>query len=169
VAWADRLRMMRRERRASVMYEFRPLLQEAEADGRLTVHRGRRLDAITAKAAGPTTVRLSDGTRIESDQVVLALGTAVSTGAGLLPGQLVAEHDGWPDLDERTLAYRNASAVFAVGAATGMVLGPAGRNIDGHRVATARVATTIAARLAGEPDPSTDLASVGASLALATE
>jgi hypothetical protein len=37
--------------------------------------------------------------------------------------------------------------VFAVGAAAGMVLGPAARNIDGHRVATARVAATIAARL----------------------
>ena len=39
--------------------------------------------------------------------------------------------------------------MFAVGAAAGMVLGPAARNIDGHRVATARVATTIATRLAG--------------------
>jgi NADPH-dependent 2,4-dienoyl-CoA reductase/sulfur reductase-like enzyme len=89
---------------------------------------------------------------------VLALGTAVSTGASLLPTDLVGERDGWPDLDERTLAYRNASAVFAVGAAAGMVLGPAARNIDGHRVATARVAGTIAARLAGEPDPLDDLA-----------
>jgi hypothetical protein len=37
--------------------------------------------------------------------------------------------------------------VFAVGAAACMVLGPAARNIDGHRVATARVAATIAAGL----------------------
>jgi hypothetical protein len=31
-----------------------------------------------------------------------------------------------------------------VGAAAGLVLGPAARNIDGHRVATARVAASIA-------------------------
>ena len=92
---------------------------------------------------------------MSADHVVLALGTTVSSGADLLPGPLVGARDGWPDLDERTLAYRRAPSVFAVGAAAGMVLGPAARNIDGHRVATARVATTIAARLAARdrPDP----------------
>jgi hypothetical protein len=60
-----------------------------------------------------------------------------------MPADLVGARDGWPDLDERTLAYRRAPRVFAVGAAAGMVLGPAARNIDGHRVATARVAAAI--------------------------
>jgi cation diffusion facilitator CzcD-associated flavoprotein CzcO len=140
VSWADRLTLMGRERRASVMFEFRPLLREAEASGQLTVHRGRTVTGIE-----PGTARLADGDRIASDHVVLALGTTPSIGDRLLPADLVGARDGWPDLDERTLAYRGAPRVFAVGAAACMVLGPAARNIDGHRVATARVAATIAA------------------------
>jgi hypothetical protein len=77
--------------------------------------------------------------------VILALGTVPSIGAGLLPDSVVGARDGWPDLDERTLAYRRAPRVFAAGASTCMVLGPAGRNIDGHRVATARIAASVAA------------------------
>jgi hypothetical protein len=79
--------------------------------------------------------------------VRLALGTVPSIGAGLLPDEVVAAVDGWPDLDERTLAFRSAPRVFTAGAAACLVLGPAARNIDGHRVATARIATTIGARL----------------------
>src|SRR6266702_290452 len=142
VPWADRLTLMGRERRASVMFEFRPLLREAEASGQLTVHRGRTVTGVERGA-----VRLADGDRIAGDHVVLALGTTPSIGDGLLPADLVGARDGWPDLDERTLAYRRAPRVFAVGAAACMVLGPAARNIDGHRVATARVAATIAAGL----------------------
>jgi FAD-NAD(P)-binding protein len=144
VAWTDRLALMGRERRASVMFEFRPLLRKAEVTGRLIVHRGRAVTSVR-----PGAVRLSDGVRIGGDHVVLALGTAMANGEGLLPARLVGARDGWADLDERTLAYRGERRVFAVGAAAGMVLGPAARNIDGHRVATARVATTIATRLAG--------------------
>jgi NADPH-dependent glutamate synthase beta subunit-like oxidoreductase len=157
VPWTDRLTLMRRERRASVMFEFRPLLREAEASGQLTVHRGRTVTGIEPGGA----VRLADGDRIMGDHVVLALGTTPSTGDGLLPADLVGLLDGWPDLDERTLAYRRAPRVFAVGAAACMVLGPAARNIDGHRVATARVAATIAAGLA-EDTPDRDEVAVHA-------
>jgi hypothetical protein len=143
VPWADRLALMGRERRATVMFEFRPLLAQAEKVGRLTVHRGR---AVTSVRSG--SVSLSDGERVTGDHVVLALGTGMANGEQLLPATLVGARDGWADLDERTLAYRREPRVFAVGAAAGMVLGPAARNIDGHRVATARVATTIATRLA---------------------
>jgi NAD(P)-binding Rossmann-like domain len=147
-SWVDRTAIMRRERRASVMFEFRPLLQTAEANGRLIVHRGQEAIAVNAgESHGPVAVRLADGEHVSGDHAVLALGTTPSTGAPLLADRLVGARDGWPDLDERTLAYRRACRVFAVGAAAGMALGPAARNIDGHRVATARVAATIAARL----------------------
>jgi pyruvate/2-oxoglutarate dehydrogenase complex dihydrolipoamide dehydrogenase (E3) component len=142
VPWADRLALMRAQRRASVMFEFRPLLSAAEADGRLTVLRGAAIEALADGV-----VLLADGTLVGGDHVWLALGTVPSVGDGLLPAAVVAARDGWPDLDERTLSYRNAPRVFAVGAATCMVLGPAARNIDGHRVATARVATSVAAGL----------------------
>jgi pyruvate/2-oxoglutarate dehydrogenase complex dihydrolipoamide dehydrogenase (E3) component len=143
VSWADRSAVMRRHRRASVMFEFRPLLTAAEESGQLRVHRGR---TVTGLAAGPA-VLLDGGDRVTADSVVLALGTVPSTGTGLLPDGAIGSRDGWPDLDEQTLGYRGVPAVFAVGAATGMVLGPAARNIDGHRVASARVAGAIAARL----------------------
>jgi cation diffusion facilitator CzcD-associated flavoprotein CzcO len=140
VPWADRLALMARERRASVMFEFRPLLRAAEADGRLTVHRGVPVTAVTDGA-----VELADSRLVAGDHVTLALGTVPSTGGGLLPAEAVRERDGWPDLDERTLCLRGAPRVFVAGAATCMVLGPAGRNIDGHRVATARIAASVAA------------------------
>ena len=142
VPWADRMALMGRHRRASVMFEFRPELRAAEADGRLTVHRGAEVAAV-----GEGEVALADGGRVAGDHVWLALGTVPSIGAGLLPDDVVAARDGWPDLDERTLAFRASPRVFAAGAATCMVLGPAGRNIDGHRVATARIATSVAAGL----------------------
>jgi cation diffusion facilitator CzcD-associated flavoprotein CzcO len=145
VRWADRLALMARERRASVMFEFRPLFRATEADGRLTVHRGTGVRAVHGKG-----VELADGRLVAGDHVVLALGTTPSIGTGLLPGEVVGARDGWPDLDERTLAYRRAPRVYAAGAAACMVLGPAARNIDGHRVATARIAATIAARLRHE-------------------
>ena len=143
VPWADRLALMGRERRATVMFEFQPLLRAAEADGRLVVHRGR---AVTGVRSG--VVNLTGDQRVEGDHMVLALGTSMANGEALLPAALVGARDGWADLDERTLGYRRAPRVFAVGAAAGMVLGPAARNIDGHRVATARVATTVATGLA---------------------
>ncbi len=160
VAWADRLALMRSQRRASVMFEFRPLLEAAEADGRLVPHRGRAVTAITGSDGGGTVVELADGTEVAGQHAVLALGTEFSPGASLLPDHVVDAMDGWPDLDERSLCYRRAPDVFTVGVLAGMVLGPAARNIDGHRVATARVAGTIAARL-GAAVPSTVPSPVG--------
>lgn len=142
VPWAERLALLRGQRRASVMFEFRPQLRAAEADGLLTVHRGAPVEGV---ADG--TVVLAGGRRVTGDHVTLALGTVPSIGTGLLPAGTTGERDGWPDLDERTLAYRQAPRVFAAGAATCMVLGPAGRNIDGHRVGTARIAASVAAEL----------------------
>ena len=155
VAWDDRLALMRRYRRASVMYEFRPGLRQAEQDGRLTVYRGR---AVTEVACAPdgALVRLNDGGTISTDHVVLALGTTRSIGTGLLPDHAVGERNGWPDLHGATLGYRRAPRVFAVGAAAGMVLGPAARNIDGHRVATARVADAVAQVVRGVADDPAD-------------
>jgi len=144
VGWRDRLDLMGRYRRASVMFEFRPGFQRAEAEGRLTVHRGQAVAGVADEAGAGPCVRLADGTRVFGDYVALALGTTPSIGKGLLPAKAIGERDGWPDLDGRTLAYRAAPRVFAVGALASMVLGPAARNIDGHRVATARVAAAVA-------------------------
>jgi len=43
--WSDRAALMRQQRRASIMFEFRPLLRRAESSGQLTVHRGSALPA----------------------------------------------------------------------------------------------------------------------------
>ncbi|MDS0136216.1 MULTISPECIES: FAD/NAD(P)-binding protein [unclassified Amycolatopsis] len=150
VGWADRLALMNQFRRASIMFEFQPLLRQAEADGRLVVHRGETVARIATGVGGTVTVRLASGRRIVADHAVLALGTAPSIGDGLLPAELVGERDGWPALDERTLVFERAPRVSAVGAATAMVLGPAARNIDGHRVATTRAAAAIAAAVREE-------------------
>ncbi|MDT7801424.1 MAG: hypothetical protein QOI78_4857 [Actinomycetota bacterium] len=140
---AGRLELMGRHRRASIMFEFRPRLRQAEAEGRLVVHRGESVKEVGDGSSG-VVCRLESGHLIEADSAVLALGTTPSIGGGLLPPDVVAERDGWPALDERTLGYTRAPRVSVVGAAAGLVLGPAARNIDGHRVATARVAASIA-------------------------
>ncbi len=152
VGWADRLTMMSRYRRASVMFEFRPRFEEAVASGQLTMRRGQPINAVRAGSGGHTSILLGDGSTVVAEQVKLAIGTTPMLGTELMAPEFVGLRDGWPDLDERTLAYRNARRVFAVGAAAGMVLGPAARNIDGHRFATARVAAAVHAAL-GAPTP----------------
>lgn len=147
VGWADRLALMSRYRRASIMFEFRPRFEQAQASGQLTVRRGQPVSAIRAGSGGRTSILLGDGSTVIADQVKLAIGTTPVLGGQLMAPEFVGLRDGWPDLDERTLAYRNAPRVFAVGAAAGMVLGPAARNIDGHRFATARVAAAVHASL----------------------
>jgi hypothetical protein len=153
--WSDRLELMSRFRRASIMFEFRPMLERAEAEGRLVVHRGAEVRAIGPGVGATTVLRLAGGGRIAVDHVQLALGTTPSIGTGLLPDGLVVERDGWPELDERTLTHLRAPRVSVVGAAAAMVLGPAARNIDGHRVATTRAAAAIAGLLRGgtRPEP----------------
>jgi cation diffusion facilitator CzcD-associated flavoprotein CzcO len=146
VSWADRMATMRAQRRASIMFEFAPLLRQAESAGELAVHRGQAVTRVTSGSGGPV-VHLADGQQVAGDHVVLALGTIPSTGADLLPADLIGARDGWAELDETTLAYRRAPRVFAVGAAAGMAMGPAARNIDGHRAATGRVAAAVAAGL----------------------
>ncbi|WP_433546049.1 hypothetical protein ACQPZG_13520 [Streptomyces sp. CA-294286] len=148
--WEERLQLMVQHRVASVMFEFRPTLQKAEAEGRLTVHRGS--EAAGLHAGG---VNLQDGSAVSGDRVVLALGTRPNVGSELLPADVVGLRDGWPDLDEATLAYRAAPRVHAIGAAACMILGPAARNIDGHRVGVSRVAGSILAQVAaGETERS---------------
>lgn len=143
VGWADRLALLGQYRRASIMFEFRPGFAAAEESGQLVMHRGRQVVGISAGHAGRSTVAVADGGRVRGDAVKLAIGTTPVLGNAFLPAELGGLRDGWPDLDERCLAYRRAPRVFAVGAAAGMVLGPAARNIDGHRFATARVAAAV--------------------------
>ncbi|MDZ5444409.1 hypothetical protein U2F26_16950 [Micromonospora sp. 4G57] len=150
--WQDRLQMMGQHRRASVMFEFRPALTAAEERGSLVVHRGTGVTAVHGRTdGGPAAVDLSDGTSVSGHQVVLALGTRPLIGAELLPADVVCARDGWPDLDEVSLAYRAAPRVHALGAAACMVLGPAARNIDGHRVGTSRIVTSILWQLETSP------------------
>jgi len=145
-AWSDRVALMGAQRRASIMFEFRPLLRQAESSGQLSVHRGQQVTGLTAPADGPV-VRLASGDRVAADHVLLALGTMVGDEATVLPPPLTGARDGWPDLDQQNLAYTRARRVFAVGTAAAMTLGPGARNIDGHRVAANRVSTAIAAGL----------------------
>ena len=151
VGWADRITMLGQYRRASIMFEFRPRFEAAEADGTLTVHRGLPVTSIRAGSGGRTSIVLGDGSTVAADQVKLAIGTTPVLGDELMAPGFAGLRDGWPDLDERSLGYRNAPRVFTVGAAAGMVLGPAARNIDGHRFGTARVAAAVHATL-GAPD-----------------
>lgn len=143
-SWTDRLALLHRERVASVMFEFRPGLEAAAADGRLVIHRGTTVSGLRSG-----TVELGQGTAVEGDRVLLALGTKPNIGLSLLPVETVRPRDGWPDLDGRTLAFQAAPRVHALGAATCMALGPAARNIDGHRVGTTRVVGSILAQVGG--------------------
>jgi hypothetical protein len=141
-SWSERLTTHAAHRRASIMFEFRPLLSSAEANGDLKVHRKVSISGMSSEPAG-VVISLRDGRRISSAHAVLALGTVPTTGAGLMADRYVNLTDGWPDLDGSTLAYKSCPNVHIVGAGASMVIGPAARNIDGHRVAAARVANAI--------------------------
>lgn len=152
--------MLAQHRRASVMFEFRPPFERAEERGRLVVHRGRTVSRVFTGTVG-----LDDGRTVRGDRVELALGTlptGITDGAHLLEKALALGEDGWPDLEPRTLAYTRAPRVLSVGAPTAVELGPAARNIDGHRVATARVAAAVAEGLRrGAPIVEDTLVGVG--------
>ncbi|GAA2078454.1 NAD(P)-binding domain-containing protein [Actinomadura alba] len=138
----QRLELMRRERRASIMFEFEPRIRRAEFAGQLRVHRNSHVACIGDTGEG-VRLAIEGGRSIEADIAVLALGTQANVGAGLLPDEIIAPRDGWPDIEQATLAYTHAPRIHVVGAAAAMALGPAARNIDGHRVATARVLKAI--------------------------
>jgi cation diffusion facilitator CzcD-associated flavoprotein CzcO len=147
--WDERLTTHATHRRASIMFEFQPLLASAESAGDLRVHRGVSVSGLVSNPAG-LTINLLDGRKISSAHAVLALGTVPTTGAELMDDHYVNLTNGWPDLDESTLTYRACPSVHLLGAGASMVLGPAARNIDGHRVAAARVANAINRKLSPE-------------------
>lgn len=143
--WADRQSIMQAQRTASIMFEFRPLLLEAESSGQLSVHRDARITQVSSEVEG-IRVELANGAgSLRGSGVALALGTVPISPSTVLGSSFSIADDGWPSLSDQ-LEFEDHRNVFAVGALTCMVLGPAARNIDGHRVAAERVADAILSR-----------------------
>lgn len=141
----DRLTLLRAHRQPSIMFEFRPLLQQAEQDGRLQVLRRAEIQTIEATDAAAQ-IRLAGGQTVVAEQVWLALGTTPVQATRLLAD--VRATEGHPDVDSSTMELRSHGGVFVAGAQGALAVGPASRNLDGHRVAASRIADAVVGRLA---------------------
>ena len=74
--------VVRRYRFPSIMFEFQPLLERLEADGRLTACRGQRSLRLAGGQGGGVVAELGDGRRLpEHDRVVAALGWHTAAGS----------------------------------------------------------------------------------------
>ncbi|MFJ2821523.1 FAD/NAD(P)-binding protein [Streptomyces toxytricini] len=144
-ALEQRRTMLSVERRPSIMFEFQPRLREWEKSGLLTVHRETEITDLRAHGSGARLHTAADTEPISVDHVHLALGTRTLI-APEVKGVELTLHDGLPAMDEHTLQLADAPGLHAIGAIGSLALGPATRNIDGHRVAAARIADALRAR-----------------------
>jgi Pyridine nucleotide-disulphide oxidoreductase len=138
----DRLAVLGAQRRPSIMFEFRPLLQQWEREGRLRVLRHRRLVGIDRAAGGSTlTLRLDDGRRIDG---VARLVAAHGTTPVPLPLDLAYQRaGGYPRLVDGTLELSCQPGIHVIGALASLSVGPAARNLDGARVAALRITRAL--------------------------
>ncbi|GHD81399.1 NAD(P)-binding domain-containing protein [Streptomyces goshikiensis] len=137
----QRRSMLSVERRPSIMFEFRPRLQAWEESGLLTVHRGAEITDLQTDGEGAH-LAIAGGAPLSVDQVHLALGTNTVFTAQV-SGAKLTFHEGMPLMDEHTLQVSGVPGLYAIGALGSLALGPATRNIDGHRVAAARIADAL--------------------------
>ncbi|MFI9202014.1 hypothetical protein [Streptomyces sp. NPDC053048] len=63
------------------------------------------------------------------------------------------EYRGLPLVHEETMELAGTARLYVMGALASLALGPAARNIDGHRVAAARITAALRARRAGAGRP----------------
>lgn len=145
----ERLELLRRQRRPSVMWEFRPVLASWEDQGRLTVHRRSEVVGIDDRPGG-LELRLGNGRSLRGiERVVYAFGTDPE------PLPLAAPYDtegGFPVLADRSLEILGQPGTYVTGALASLSVGPAARNIDGMRVAAARIARALVReRRGGQP------------------
>jgi glycine/D-amino acid oxidase-like deaminating enzyme len=139
----DRIAVLRAQRRPSIMFEFRPLLQRWQQEGRLQVVRNRTVVDIDQATDGSLTLRLDDGHRIGGVARVLA---AHGTQPARLPlGSRYQRVGGYPRLDDSTLELAGQPGVYVAGAQASLSVGPAARNIDGARIAALRITRALTA------------------------
>ncbi|QTT76387.1 NAD(P)-binding domain-containing protein [Streptomyces mobaraensis NBRC 13819 = DSM 40847] len=148
---AYRSRMLSVERRPTVMFEFRPRLQAWEESGRLRVFRETEIEYLKDRGTH-VEIGLGDSSPIGVEQVHLALGTKACFEPGLRDTE-VQLYGGLPLVHEETMELAGTTRLYVMGALASLALGPAARNIDGHRVAAARITTALQARNAGADQP----------------
>lgn len=144
---SQRLRMLRDQRIPSVMFEFRELFEAAAQGSQLRLAPAFSVQGVAATDNG-FIITSEDGRSVRARSIGMALGTVPEIGASLLSEEIIGSADGWPSLNPSDLSYKNAKNIFAVGAAACLAVGPAARNIDGHRVCAQRVSRRICRELA---------------------
>ena len=134
-----------RQRTPSIMFEFSPGLREAEATGQLVVHREAGNIQVEATGDHSATVLTESDGKISADHVLLAFGTRPAALPELWthPGRRLAAED--MRIDDQSLKLAEVGPVYACGTWATRALGPAARNIDGHRVAAQRICADIMA------------------------
>lgn len=144
---SERLGMLRSQRVPSVMFEFRELFSAAIQSSQLQLESSFSVHDVTSEDDGITITSIDDR-RISVKSLGMALGTIPEVGLSFLSGEVIGLADGWPTLNQSDLSYKSAKNIFVTGAAACLAVGPAARNIDGHRVCAQRVSRRICWELA---------------------
>ena len=137
--------LIRRQRTPSVMFEFAPGLREAEADGRLTAYRDTGRLHVDVTSDGSARIRGEGSPPVTASLAVLALGTrpAALPRLQLPSGERVEVGD--LRIDDRSLRAAPMGSLYVSGVLATGALGPAARNIDGHRVAAQMICADLEA------------------------
>ncbi|HEU4321610.1 MAG TPA: FAD-dependent oxidoreductase [Roseiflexaceae bacterium] len=128
----QKLDVLRDTHRGSLMLEFLPLIQEYEASGRMRILRGATVAHIGAEG-GRLRATMSSGEAFGVDRVVVAIGLTPNT--ALLPREMALVGGRYPLVSPETLEVQGHEQLFAAGSLGVLHLGPAGKNIDGARLA----------------------------------
>jgi hypothetical protein len=142
-----RVDLLGEQRRASIMFEFRPALRAWEEEGSLRVLRHTPVRRIAGRDGGGVTVDVGPGQPscgpFASVYLALGLSTALTPS---LTGCSIESWYGRPVLADETLEVRGASGAFATGPLAALSVGPASRNVDGARIAAQRIVACLAER-----------------------
>lgn len=140
----SRLELLTEARRASIMFELRPELRQAEADGRLTVYRKQGRISASSTLDG-VEVRTEAGFTGRFGKVVPCFGLAPSLPHVLAEVEVDAV-DGLPVLHDGTLES-SSPGLFFIGGLASLSVGPSSRNIDGARIGAQRITAELERRI----------------------
>ncbi|HLX51525.1 MAG TPA: FAD/NAD(P)-binding protein [Streptosporangiaceae bacterium] len=142
---AGRMAILDRERRPTVMFEFQPLFDAWEREGRLRVQRETVIGRLAGAGTGmAVTTTGPDGTLTRRyDRLYAALGVRVAP-PPTFTGTTVRTTAGLPVLDDTSSQLESVPGAFGLGILASLSIGPAARNIDGIRIGVQRIVAELA-------------------------
>lgn len=137
-----RFHVIRKQRQASIMLEFAPILRSWEEQGGLTIYRETEVTSLTPTNTGAL-IHLSNGVKVQADRVYTALGAEPIFSPLLVGDAPFSQYGQYPALNDDTLEVLHYPGAFVSGSLASLSIGPAARNIDGARIAADRISSCL--------------------------